>query len=100
MGYTSMIAIFRSTWWPSGVLSDMNDFQVKLLTNDDVIRITMGSVRTRQVIDAQSKTFAGPGIVWTADDETEISWKYVLLVNLAAANATASEVAVDFPEIG
>jgi hypothetical protein len=41
VSYASMVAIFRSTWWPSGVLSEMNSFQEALLTNDAVIRVTM-----------------------------------------------------------
>ena len=55
--YTSMIAIFRSSWWPSGVLSETNDFQKALLTNDDVIRITMASHGARQAVDTASKSF-------------------------------------------
>ena len=95
--YTSMVAIFRSTWWPSGVLSEMDDFMLGLLTKVDVIRITMNSMRTRQVIDAGSKSFAGPGVVWTSDDSTEAGWKYVLLVNLGPAE---SSVSVRFVELG
>eukprot|EP00035_Acanthoeca_spectabilis_P014671 m.284093 g.284093 ORF g.284093 m.284093 type:complete len:325 (-) comp16194_c0_seq1:173-1147(-) len=97
--YASMVAIFRSTWWPSGVLSEMDQFQEALLTNDDVIRVTMSSTRTRQVIDAKSHSYSGPGIVWTSDDETE-NWKYVLLVNIANADTTPQSVAVDLVEIG
>ena len=93
--YTSMIAIFRSSWWPSGVLSEMTDLQVKLLTNDDVIRVTMASSGTRQVIDAQSRSFAGPGIVWVSDDDASTQAgelkKYVLLVNLAATVSSHGE---------
>jgi alpha-galactosidase len=95
--YASMVAIFRSTWWPSGVLSDMTNFQMKLLTNDDVIRVTMASSRTRQVIDASSKSFAGPGIVWTADDDVDTDVKYLLLVNLGA---NTTRVAVELPQLG
>jgi hypothetical protein len=97
--YTSMIAIFRSTWWPSGVLSDMTELQHKMLTNDAVIRVTMAGANPRQVIDAASKSFAGPGIVWTSDDEADGSLtKYVLLVNLAD-NATLA-VGATFEELG
>jgi hypothetical protein len=95
--YASMVSIFRSTWWPSGVLSEMSDFYLKLLTNDAAIRVTMASTRTRQVIDAGSKSFAGPGIAWAADDSLESDWKYVLLVNLG--NVT-TEVAVLYQEMG
>jgi alpha-galactosidase len=95
--YTSMISIFRSTWWPSGALSEMSDFYLKLLTNDAAIRVTMASTRTRQVIDAGSKSFAGPGIVWTADDNLESDWKYVLLVNMGE---NLTEVGVELPELG
>lgn len=98
--YAAMVAIFRSTWWPSGVLSEMNDFQVNMLTNDAVIRVTMASTRNRQVIDTASKSYAGPGIVWTADDSEKPGWKYVLLANLAATTAAPTTVAVDFAELG
>ena len=69
--YASMVAIFRSTWWPSGVLSDMTALQRKMLTNDAVIRVTMAGAKPRQVIDAASKSFAGPGIVWTSSDDDD-----------------------------
>ena len=95
--YASMVAIFRSTWWPSGVLTDMSEFYLKLLTNDAAIRVTMASARTRQVIDTGSGSFAGPGIVWSSDDTLESDWKYLLLVNLGA---NATEVGVAFPELG
>ena len=94
--YTSMIAIFRSSWWPSGVLTEMNPFQLALLTNDEVIRVTMASSRTRQVIDATSASFAGPGIVWSADDSMDPTWKYLLLVNIGAVQL---EVGVDFAQL-
>lgn len=96
ISYASMVAIFRSSWWPAGALSEMDDFTTSLLTNDAVIRITMMSTGTRQVIDATSKSFDGPGVVWTADDSVE-AWKYVLLVNMAQ---TTGLVAVDFVELG
>jgi alpha-galactosidase len=109
--YASMVAIFRSTWWPSGVLSDMTALQRKMLTNDAVIRVTMAGAKPRQVIDAASKSFAGPGIVWTSSDDDdkaegedgadgaeEGAKQYVLLVNLAD-NATLT-VGVAFEELG
>jgi hypothetical protein len=64
------------------VLSEMPDFQLKMLRNDAAIRVTMASERTRQAVDTTSKSFTGPGIVWTADDTLEPDWKYLLLVNI------------------
>ena len=88
-----------STWWPSGVLSQMTELQRKMLTNDAVIRVTMEGTNPRQVIDAASKSFGGPGIVWTSDDAAKDSpKKYVLLVNLAD-NATLT-VGAAFEELG
>ena len=75
--YASMVAMFRSTWWPSGALSEMNAFAVNLLTNDDVIRITMASTRNRQVIDAASHAFDGPAIVWT------VGWAGAVMMSTA-----------------
>ena len=95
--YTSMIAIFRSTWWPSGVLSDMTELQLKMLTNDAVIRVTMAGSNPRQVIDTASKSFAGPGIVWTSDDIAGDK-KYVLLVNMA--DNTTLTVGAAFEQLG
>ena len=84
--YTSMIAIFRSSWWPSGVLSEMTALQRELLTNDAVIRVTMASSGARQVLDIVAQSFAGPGIVWTSDGDVSGvdggPQKYVLLVNI------------------
>ena len=88
--------MFRSSWWPAGALSEMDDFTLALLTNDDVIRITMMSNGNRQVLDAVGRSFAGPGIVWTADD-TAMPWKYVMLMNRANA---VDRVAVSFTELG
>ena len=48
--YASMVAMFRSSWWPSGVLSEMTPLMQNMLTNDAVIRITMASTRNRQVV--------------------------------------------------
>ena len=53
-----------------------------------------------QVIDAKSKSYAGPGVVWRADDSIDPEWKYVLLVNLVAAGTPAATVAVDCAELG
>jgi hypothetical protein len=40
----------------------------------------MATTANRQVVDHQSNSLHGPGIVWTADDEeTDLGWKYVLL---------------------
>ena len=50
-----------------------------MLTNADVIRVTMATTRNRQVIDAVSRTFAGPIVVWTADDQLEPEWKCVII---------------------
>ena len=96
--YASMVAMFRSTWWPSGVLSEMapDSLQLRMLTADAVIRVTMASSRTRQVLDIASKSFAGPGIIWTSDDDDGVT-RYVLLANLG--NATL-EVGVDFAQLG
>jgi hypothetical protein len=82
-----------------------------MLTNDAVIRVTMAGAKPRQVIDAASKSFAGPGIVWTSSDDDdkaegedgadgaeEGAKQYVLLVNLAD-NATLT-VGVAFEELG
>ena len=97
--YTSMIAIFRSSWWPSGVLSQMTELQRTLLTNDEVIRVTMASSGARQVIDMVTKSFAGPGIVWTSDDDdASYPKKYVLLVN-TGDNMTRS-VGAAFEQLG
>lgn len=90
------VAIFRSSWWPSGALSENDAFATSLLTNDAVIRITMTSNHTRQVIDAGSRSFAGPGVVWTSDDTIE-PWKYVLLANMGTGLAN---VTVDFVDLG
>lgn len=95
--YTSMIAIFRSTWWPSGVLSNMTELQLKILTNDAVIRVTMAGTNPRQVIDTASKSFAGPGIAWTSDNVDEEE-KYVLLVNMADNNTLT--VGTAFEQLG
>eukprot|EP00040_Diaphanoeca_grandis_P011265 m.57703 g.57703 ORF g.57703 m.57703 type:complete len:517 (+) comp22424_c0_seq1:423-1973(+) len=97
ISYASMVAMARSTWWPSGALTEMDSFMTNMLTNDDVIRITMASQHTRQTIDRTSKSFAGPGIVWTSDDSMEPDFKYVLLVNLGL---NTTDVAVDFYELG
>jgi len=112
ISYTSMIAIFRSSWWPSGALTEMDDFTLSLLTNDDVIRVTMMSNRNRQVPTSTStpSDWEGPYVVWTADDSSE-DWKYVLLVNMcpcsagikcspACATASESSVDVDFLQLG
>ena len=95
LSYASMIAIFRSSWWPSGVLTEMNEFQLKLMTNDNVIRVAMMSQGTRQVVDSARPV--GDGIVWTADDSEVDGWKYVLLVNRGAVELL---VAVDFVQLG
>jgi len=81
ISYASLIAMFRSSWWPAGVLTEMNAFHEWMLTNDAVIRVTMMSTRNRQVRDADSGSFYGPVVVWTADDKVE-AWKYVLMVNM------------------
>ena len=96
--FASMVAMFRSSWWPSGVLSENDAFATRLLTNDAVIRIGMSSDNTRQVADAASHSLAGPGVVWTSDDTVEAAWKYVLLANVgSSAIANAS---VTFTELG
>lgn len=97
ISYASLVAMMRSTWWPSGALSDMDSFQLELLTNDAVIRVSMMSTRTRQVHDAYSRSFDGPGIVWTSED-IEVDWKYVLLANLHP-NETLS-TSVSFEHLG
>jgi hypothetical protein len=88
--------MFRSSWWPSGALSENDAFSTALLTNDAVIRLTMASNHTRQVNDATSRSLAGPGIVWTSDDTIE-PWHYVLLANMGTAPANVS---VDFVDLG
>jgi hypothetical protein len=98
VSYVSLVAMMRSTWWPAGVLSEMSAFELEMLTNDAVIRVTMMSTRTRQVPDALSRSFDGPGIIWTSDDVENASWKYVLLVNLHA-NKTMT-TAVTFDQLG
>ena len=97
ISYASLVAMLRSTWWPSGALSDMDSFELEMLTNDAVIRVSMMSTRTRQVHDARSRSFDGPGIVWTSDD-IEADWTYVLLTNLHP-NETLSTT-VDFVHLG
>lgn len=94
--HVAAVAIFRSSWWPSGVLSENDAFATALLTNDAVIRITMSSNHTRQVNDATSHSLTGSGVVWTSDDTIE-PWKYVLLVNMGA---TSANVSVDFADLG
>eukprot|EP00039_Didymoeca_costata_P005966 m.86243 g.86243 ORF g.86243 m.86243 type:complete len:494 (-) comp13049_c0_seq1:13-1494(-) len=79
--YASMVAMFRSTWWPSGALSDMDDFNRALLTNDEVIMLTMASHGTRQVLDIVGNSFAGPGIVWVSYSDVS-DMVYVFLVNI------------------
>ena len=95
LSYASLVSIFRSSWWPSGVITEMNEFQFKLMTNDAVIRVAMMSQGTRQVVDLASPI--GDGIVWTADDSEMDGWKYVLLVNRGAVELV---VAVDFVQLG
>lgn len=86
--FASMVAIFRSSWWPAGVLRENGAFAMALLTNDAVIRVGMASKNTRQVAAGAShlRLRAGPGIVWTSDDEVN-DWKCVLLGNCGAAHA-------------
>ena len=97
ISYTSLIAMMRSTWWPAGALSDMDSFDLEMLTNDAVIRISMMSTRTRQVHDVSSRSFDGPGIVWTSGD-VEADWTYVLLTNLHPNETLATSV--DFAHLG
>lgn len=98
VSYASMVAMYRSSWWPGGALSEMDAFTLNLLTNDEVIRITMASTRNRQVMDAASDSFNGTGVVWTADDSMEPGWKYVMLVNMGAQHT--QPVAVTFVQLG
>lgn len=91
--WASMFAMFRSTWWPSGVLTEMDSFQEGLLTNADVIRVTMGGTSPKQVVFPPNY----PGIVWFSGDEFEQTWKYVLLVNFVA---TDEQIKVDFGQVG
>ena len=93
--YASLVAIFRSTWWPSGVLTDMNDFEIKLLTNDAVLRVAMMGQGPREVV--ASAGAPGAEIVWTSDDSQNLGWKYVLLVNRGTADLL---VGVDFEQLG
>jgi len=89
ISYASLNAMFRSSWWPAGALSEMDDFAFSLLTNDAMIRITMNSKNNRQVPTSPStpvSSWTGPGVVWTADDRTE-NWKYVMLVNMCPCSA-------------
>ena len=79
------------------MLSENDAFATALLTNDAVIRITMSSNHTRQVVDATSRSLLGPGIVWTSDDTIESTWKYVLLANMGTAQL---DVAVDLADLG
>lgn len=112
ISYASLVAMFRSTWWPSGVLSEMDDFQHSLMTNDAVIRVTMMSTWTRQVPTSASTpaNWGGPGVVWAADD-TEEEWKYVMLTNMCPCSTEIgclpgcdphgnSNVDVDFLQLG
>ena len=92
ISYTSLIAIFRSTWWPSGALSEMDDFEYGLLTNDAVLRVAMAGKDPRQVVASGTV-----GIVWTSDDSELAGWKYVLLVNRGAADLA---VGVDLDQLG
>lgn len=107
MSDINLNAIFRSSWWHAGAFSYSNDWDLSLMTNDDVIRITMMSTNTRQVmtsISTPAESWGGPGIVWTGDDTVE-DWKYVLLVNMCpcdpslqcnpACPATFTELPVD-----
>mmetsp|Transcript_128507 Transcript_128507/g.240440 ORF Transcript_128507/g.240440 Transcript_128507/m.240440 type:complete len:527 (+) Transcript_128507:100-1680(+) len=83
-------AIFRSTWWHAGAFSYSNDWDLSMMTNDDVIRITMMSTNTRQVPTSITTpaSWDGPGVVWTGDDTVE-DWKYVLMVNMCPCTSTA-----------
>jgi hypothetical protein len=49
LSYAGLVAIFRSSWWPPGVLTEMDEFQLALMTNDRVLRITMLSTNNQQV---------------------------------------------------
>lgn len=49
LSYAAMVAIFRSPWWPSGVLSEMDDFEYALVTNTNVLRVAMMGENPRQV---------------------------------------------------
>ena len=92
VSYTSLIAIFRSPWWPSGVLSEMDDFEYSLLTNDAVLRVAMMGQSPRQVVAVGTT-----GIVWTSTDSGETGWTYVLLVNVGGADMV---VGVDLDQLG
>jgi hypothetical protein len=92
ISYTSLIAIFRSTWWPSGVLSEMDEFELSLLTNEAVLRVAMMGQTPRQVVAAGTT-----GIVWTSDDSVYEGWKYVLLVNRGDSTLA---VGVDLDQLG
>ena len=77
----------------------MNDFALKLLTNDEVIRITMASTGNRQVIATGKTYFNDTAVVWTADDGDETrGWKYLLLVNLA--DTEHQVVAASYDQLG
>ena len=75
VGYASLVAMARSTWWPSGALDRMDPFMLSLLTNAEVLRVSMASSGTRVVaLSAES------GHVWASED-TDRGWTYVLLGN-------------------
>jgi hypothetical protein len=95
VSYASLVAIFRSTWWPSGVLTEMNDFEIQLLTNDAVLRVSMMGQDPREVVGSAGPV--GTGIAWTSDDSENEGWKYVLLVNRGSADLS---VGVDFVQLG
>lgn len=97
VGYASLVAMSRSTWWPSGALDRMTPFMASLLTNTEVLRVSMASSGTRLVaLSAES------GHVWASEDK-ERGWTYVLLGNPgnssysknATVGATLSQLGVN-----
>jgi alpha-galactosidase len=95
-GFASLVAMARSTWWPSGALDRMDSFMLNLLTNTEVLRVSAASTGTRVVaLDAAQ------GHVWASEDSAESSWVYVLLGNPGNASFSApANVSATFAALG
>ena len=85
VAYASLVAMARSTWWPSGALTAMTPFMLGLLTNPEVLALaTDGALCLQQsrVVAAD----AAAGHVWVASSApgcggADGEYHYVLLAN-------------------
>jgi alpha-galactosidase len=63
VAYASLVAMARSTWWPSGVLTEMTPFMLDLLTNEEVLALAGApACLPSRVVAADAAT----GHVWVA----------------------------------